>query len=221
MAQIIPYVMIAAAGVSAYSTYQQGAAADAAAQYNAAMARNNADTQARLAEYQARNNAALTEAQARAAEANAKVLQDTAAAQEESSRREVGNVIRERDSLMSTQRARAAAMGIDVSSGSPLDVYTDTARTYQMRIAEQRYQDSTEIQQLGRRAQLSLVDAASSRLQADQYRVEGAFAGVRKKNAYTAAAFESATGRNTRRASVLSAAGTFLSGASGAYRATA
>lgn len=88
-----------AAGVSAYGSVQQGKAQEKQADYQAAVGRNNAI----IAERQA------TDAEERGAAAELSQRRQTAA-------------------LAGKQRAGMAANGLDLSSGSPLDILGDTAQ---------------------------------------------------------------------------------------------
>lgn len=89
----------AAGGVSAYGAVQQGKAAEGQADYQAAVGRNNA---------------IIAERQARDAE-------ERGAAEETAQRRQTA-------ALMGKQKAGMAANGLDLSSGSPLDILGDTAQ---------------------------------------------------------------------------------------------
>lgn len=87
------------AGMQAYGMYQQGQAREKAAEYNAAVASNNM---------------VLAERQAEDATKRGKI-------EEQRHRMQVGR-------LKADQRSALAASGIDVASGSALDVLEDTAK---------------------------------------------------------------------------------------------
>lgn len=109
------------AGISAYSSYQQGAAQASAASYQSAVAANNAAL-AQINATNARRDAALTEAQAASEQSIA---------------------IRRNRALIGSQVASTAARGVLVDEGSALDIRSGTA--------EIANEEAQRIQQTGQR----------------------------------------------------------------------
>lgn len=89
---------VAAAGVTAYGQYQQGVAAEKAGQYQMRVAEQNAKTSENLA---------------KDAEARGQLA--------------IENQRRQTASLMGRQQAVLAAKGIDIGSGTPLDILSQSA----------------------------------------------------------------------------------------------
>lgn len=125
------------AGISAYSSYQQGVAQSSAASYQSAVASNNAAL-AQINAGNARRDAALTEAQAA---------------------REQSVSIRRNRALIGSQVATTAGRGVLVDEGSALDIRSGTAE-----IADE---EAGNIQQTGaRRAAAQRIQAFNYEQQA-------------------------------------------------------
>lgn len=99
MATLALAATVVGAGASAYGAYQQGQAQSEAAQYQAAVARNNQTIANQNAQY------AVQEGQA----------------MEQAKREQTAQMI-------GTQRAQAGALGLDPNSGSALRLQKDTSR---------------------------------------------------------------------------------------------
>lgn len=115
-------VTIASTAASAYSAYSGAQAAKQQAEYDAAVARNNAIAQQQAAEYQA----AVTRNNAIAQDNNAKMAKTQA---EDALRRGADEELALRQRVAQTQGAQTAALaarGLDVSSGSALGLISDT-----------------------------------------------------------------------------------------------
>jgi hypothetical protein len=147
----------AAAGASAYGAVQQGKAAEGQANYQAAVGRNNA---------------IIAERQARDAE-------ERGASEELAQRRQTA-------AGLGKQRAGMAANGVDLSSGSPLDILGDTAAFGEL--------DALTVRSNAAR------EAYGYRNQASQFTSD--------------AAAQKIAGRNTRKASYIGAGSTLLTSAS-------
>jgi hypothetical protein len=144
-------------GVSAYGQVQQGKAAEGQANYQAAVGRNNAI----IAERQARDS------------------EERGAADELAQRRQTAAVL-------GKQRAGMAANGVDLSSGSPLDILGDTAAFGEL--------DALTVRSNAAR------EAYGFRAQGSQFTSD--------------AAAQQIAGRNTRKASYIGAGSTLLTSAS-------
>lgn len=94
--------------------------------------------------------------QANVMEANAKVAEQQAAAEQESAKQETLKLSRQSRQTIGTQAAMYGASGIDISSGSPLDVMARTAANYESDIQTVGYAGDTR--------------AAADQYQADIYR---------------------------------------------------
>lgn len=111
-------VMGVSAGFSASSSIRSGNAQKKLADYNAKVATNNATTVENIADYNAKvqeNNALISDAQSTDATVRGEQVVTI-------QRQMVKGVI-------GTQRAAIAASGVDVNSGSSVDVQADTAYT--------------------------------------------------------------------------------------------
>lgn len=154
-------VTVIGAGVSAYSSYQQGKQADMMAQYQAHQQEFNARVQ--LMTMQAEANARKATADAnlkfRTAESqakfqNAKLLTQQAESESRNVRESIRRKSEESGRFIGAQRAKIAASGIVESSGTPLDILAETAGKIQLEREDTLYADSVNRAALFREAQL-------------------------------------------------------------------
>lgn len=155
MGPALPIIAIAAtvagAGLSAYSSIQQGNAASAQAKYQAGIAQMNA----------------------RQADQNQTLANRNAAYIEQGGARDTDDKAREIRSVMGAQRAAMAANGLVVDSGTNADLQGDTARLGNMTIG--RIQEGASRGAYGQRIQgyNAGVDAAMARTRANAYEASG------------------------------------------------
>jgi hypothetical protein len=139
-------IMAVAAGVQAYSSYQQGKTTQAIHNINAGNQMRNAQiqaasmqAQANLQKQQAAANFAMNSAEAQAKFANAEGMENKALSQDAIDRENA----RKRDAqfaeMTATQRANIAASGAIESSGTPLDLLSESAGAIQRDREEQQY----------------------------------------------------------------------------------
>lgn len=159
---------VAAGAMQAYGQYQQGQAAQKAAQYNAAVSEQNAK---------------IAEQYARAAE-------DRGA--EEARRKRIDT-----DRIISRQQAVLAAKGIDISSGTPLDIIGDTAlygeldaQTIEYNAALEAYQQRSQASNLRQQATLQRFEGDNA-AQAGKIGAVGTLIGTAAKAGTTYAQFSS------------------------------
>lgn len=195
--EIAAGAILIGAGISAYSSYQQGKQEDRMAQYNAAVQRNNAKLNEQMAYRQAdaQKNIYNQQQQAIAQEQAANFAQ----AKEAIRRQEM-----EKESLMAKQRAAYAGAGV-VMEGTPLAMLADTESKYAVAEADTLYQ--TEVKNHSLNFELAGSNYRESLLSLD---VAGARGGARIANSY--AALTEMQGRAARQAGTLNAVGTLISG---------
>lgn len=213
----IAAVSLIGGGISAYSSYAAGKKQDAIAQANARIMEENAARQEMFARAQAEANARMAEAQAAAAQRNALALQEQAKARDAQSRANMGRLRGQRDRALGNQVSRVAASGIEVATGSPLDIYADTAEKYQMDIADMRHADLLDVYGINRQAGNELLTASMYSAEASQARLRGQYAGVERAMTRKRAAITRAEGRAARSAGTLGAVGAGLGAVTSAY----
>jgi hypothetical protein len=125
---IIGAIVAAGAGVSAYSANQAGKAQQSLSNYNASITEEAGAYNAAAAEQTAAYNASLSRLEARTA-----VVEGLAQA---------GAIRQQNTRIQATQRARMAASGVTVGSGSPLVVEVAQAGYLEMRALEAQRQAS-------------------------------------------------------------------------------
>ena len=137
---------LAAAGVSAYGSYQQGQTQNAIAQFNATQQEKQArqqmlamQTQAALQESQAKQNFQLRSAEAQARLNNARAIEQQALSQDRVNRLNLQKRREEFARMQGEQRASIAASGVSEASGTPLDLLAETAAKIQQDQEEQHY----------------------------------------------------------------------------------
>ena len=86
---------------------------------------------------QANTESKIMEANARNAEIQAKSIQ-------ESAKSETFRLSKERNQMIGTQAALTGAAGVDISSGSPLEIMAETARSYESDIQNLGYMGDTK-----------------------------------------------------------------------------
>ena len=219
------YVMLAAtavsAGVSAYSSYEQGKTNMAIQNVNAANQKRNAQiqaaamqAQANMQKQQAAANFALNQASANAKFANAEGMENKALSQDAIDRENARKRDAQFSEMTATQRANIAASGAVESSGTPLDLLSESAGAIQRDREEQQY--TNEI----RRRSL-FQEAANERL-GGQMALAGAT--LERDSSVAAAGLREASGKATylaglREAQITRLAGraAYQSGVLGAY----
>jgi len=155
MAPAIPVIMVAAtvigAGVAAYSAYQSGQAQSANAKYQSAVAMRNAELNKQNADF-ANRNAAYSEQQ---------------------------GALRERDAarraraVIGATEAAAASNGLDVNSGSALDLKEGNARIGTENIQAANENGRRTAEGYRRQAYSFENQSGSNIIQAQGYRVAG------------------------------------------------
>lgn len=183
MAVVLGVATVVAAGISAYGSYQQGKAADAAAKYNAAIVENNAQRQARQSMLEAQQQAAVAKQQQAWLEYQAKVSENNALAlkyQQKLVGQEAAENIRRqrraRRKQLADQRASQAAAGLNIGEGTVVENLAETSKVLELDIIELGRRAEIERRQLGLRA-------AGERAAAARSRSEAAFAGIAIANA--------------------------------------
>jgi hypothetical protein len=201
---------IAGAGISAYSSYQQGQTANAFAQYNAHQQELNAKTslmsmqaQAALQKRQAEAQFALRSQEAQARFNNAKTIENALEGQSKNTRENIRRRGLETDRFQASQRTMIAKSGLVESSGTPLDILADTAATIQLEREDTLYQDELNRRNLFREAELERLGG--------QLALAGA--SLDKSSAVAEAGLRSAAGRMEYRSNMREADFTRLSGA--------
>jgi hypothetical protein len=156
MAEAIPLIVVAAtvvsAGVSAYSAYSSGQAQAQNARYQAEVARRNAQMNQSNAELAARN-ANYAEVQGASNERNA---------------------ARRARQIMGAQEAAAAGNGLDVGSGSPLDLKESSLRVGTENIENAREAARRQAEGYRRQEANFANSAGTSSIQAMGYDAAGA-----------------------------------------------
>ncbi len=214
---ILAAAAVVGGGISAYSSYAQGKQAKAVADANARIMEENAARQEMFARAQAEANARMAEAQAAAAQRNAQALAEQAKAKEAQSRANMGLLRGQRDRAAGAQVARVAASGIEVSTGSPLDIYSDTAEKYQMDIANMRHADLLDVYGINRQAANESLQGAMYSAEASQARMRGQYAGIERGIARRRAALTRSEGSAAGRAGTLGAVAGGLGALSSGY----
>jgi hypothetical protein len=233
-------VVIAGAGYSAYSSHQQGKAANNAARYNAVLqmqqanaARGQQNMQARAAlqqsqmmQQQAAANNAFAQAEAQARINNAQQLRQRAEVeatnQQENMRKQRGDMER----MQALQRAKIAGSGV-VESGSPLELMAETAGEMEQSLNESHYQTNLTRSQSMAEAALEefggnlmsaqgMMDQSSMNAQAALTRYGGEAERMKGESMYRAGRMQSSitrmVGADAQRAGNMQAVGSLLSG---------
>jgi hypothetical protein len=168
LAPALPYIYaagavagIAGAGISAYSSYQQGKTANAIANYNAHQQELNAKMQLMSIQAQAEAQKRMAEAQfkMRSAEAqarfnNATSIENLVEPQSRNVRENIRRRGMEHDRALGTTRANIAKSGIVESSGTPLDIVANLVETMHLEKADMLYEDELSRRNLFREAEL-------------------------------------------------------------------
>jgi hypothetical protein len=149
------------AGVSAYSSYQQGKTSNMIAQFNAAQQEKQArlqlaamGAQASIQKQQAEANFAMQSAQAQAAMNNAKSLENSAVGEDNIFRQAQRDRQQELAAASAKQRAQIAASGAIEASGTPLDLLAETAGLIQRDAEAQKYQQDINLARIYREADM-------------------------------------------------------------------
>lgn len=193
---------VAAAGVGAYSSIQQGQAASAAAEYNARMGLQRNEFNHALAEY----NARLAESQGEYAMQRADYEMqavDAKAKSEERLARIKG------DQTRGSIRSRVGASGV-TTEGSPLMVLMETAREEQMDVEQIRY--GAALEKFGIQTDASLAQREAK----ERARAAIIGADFGDWDALANAGIERFRGRGAKTASYYNAGSSLLTGASSA-----
>jgi len=234
--EIIAVAAIAAigAGVSAYSTYEQGKTADSIAQYNARQndikARHQLlamEAQAALQRREVQTNFNLRAQEAQAAFNNAKSIENQAEGQSTAARESDKRRMVEYGAAQGTQRALIAKSGFVESTGTPLDILAETAATIQLEREDAHYADGlnrlslfreAEMQRLGGRLALAgaTLDRSTGLASAD---LAGAIGQANYRAGLHKSEIMRLTGAAQKSAAKYDAAATLISGAGRAYGA--
>lgn len=139
-------VTIATGALSAYATYSQGKANERVANMNAELANQEARQQLMLAEVQQRLASRQADAQfamemqeAQAARLNATAMDQERVAGEARSREEIRRSRVQAEAEVAEQRATFAASGVVGTTGTPLQVMTDSVLTLEAEAIDQQY----------------------------------------------------------------------------------
>ena len=155
------------AGIGAAN--RQARNTEAITRYNYAIAQQQAEQQAQLAQYQTAQNQQLADAQAQGLRNQAIGVRQQIEAGDARAREDVR---RRRERLVrfkGTQRARAAASGVVVGAGTPLDILAETAGRIELALSEVHAANEAERRTLGHRATLleqgaNIADIASGQV---------------------------------------------------------
>lgn len=178
MPAAIPAIAVAATvastAVSVYGSVQQGRAAERAAEFNAAMARQNAKTQAWNAEMKAMQDMAAAKSQSAWLEYQAKVSERNALAltQEMKNKRaetaeNQRRARRAKARTLSSQRAKQAAAGLNIGTGTVVENLAETSKILELDIIEMGRQSEIGVQRLWSQSRGELANAARSRAEAN------------------------------------------------------
>lgn len=167
-------------GMSFYSSQQAAANEQRMANYNAEIARQNAELQsataarqaqmaqynARLMQAQAQNDLSQAQYQAAVMESNAQTLRNYAASTEDQGREEARRMRLEKLRAISAQRSQFAKGGV-TTEGSPLAVLADTEGTMELAISDMWWQTNQESKKLLKEAEFTDHRAAVTKSSAE------------------------------------------------------
>lgn len=230
-ATIVSTLAIAAAGVSAYGSYQQGKSQEAIATFNAHQREVEAkqqlmalQTQAALQKQQTDANFLLRSAEAEARLNNADAIDQQALAQDAIDRENMRKRRTEFERMQGAQRATIAASGVAEATGTPLDLLAETAAKIQQDREEQQYAHEVRRRTLFHEGSLERLGGhlalTGATLERDSALAEAALYGASGQAQYQAGLHEAEIGRLTgqaaRQAANYQTAATIFSGLSSA-----
>lgn len=163
---------VAGAAYGAYSGYQAGKLAQEAGDYNAFVQQGNAriamlqrEAEMRAAEYQARADAATFDVQAVIADARARAAQQSAEANDATTRENLRRRREEFARFRATQSSRYAKSGV-TAAGSPVAVLAETAARMQLELQDMLVEGENRSRGLLDDASVAIFNAGGFRQQA-------------------------------------------------------
>lgn len=216
-------------GISVYSGIQAANSQAAIAEHNAALQERQAEmrlislqTQAALAEREAEQNFALAQAEAQARISNAEQIEQHALQQDALNRENIRRTRSNFARFQAEQRANIAASGIVESSGTPLDILSETAAQIQQEQEDELFRGELARRTMFREAdmerlggQLALAGATLNRdSQVAGAGLQLAAGRMQFRQDQRAAEITRLAGQSDARASRIGAFGSFFSGAS-------
>lgn len=222
---------VVAAGVSAYGMYQSGKSQEAISNYNAQNREREAEmrllamrTQAAQQQQQAEANFKLRKIESDARMNNAKSMEGQALAQDAVDRLNLRKRREDFARMVGKQRADIAASGVSESSGTPLDLLAETQAKIRQDQNEQKYVQDVRRRTLFNEAAVERLGGklalAGATLDRDSSVAAAALNEASAQGEYLSGMREAEitrlTGSAARTSANYQAAGTLLSGLSGA-----
>lgn len=204
-------------GLSYFSQQQQANNAQATANYNAQIAAQNNKINLAMARQQADWNARYAEAQAQAQQNNATALEQQGRAAEAQGREQERRAREENEKQLAMQRARYAKAGV-TSEGSPLQVMVESAALLELGVQDLHYQSNLEGMAYDRKAALERFQAGGSLFDAGIARYEGAAAEAGFQIQSNKAKADYLSGMSTADGYRAASYGTLVSGAGQAFQ---
>jgi hypothetical protein len=203
------------AGVSYYGQQEQAKSTSAMANYNAEVARQNADLQYRVAQRNDEYQRKIIEANQSVQIDASKVIQTQQTVAFDQAREDINRQRKEKEQLIARQRASYASSGV-LLEGSPLEVLAETAGVYQLQAADALYKADLQDRELDYKQRMAAYGANVEGFRTSLLDIQSYADRIGKRQAYSQAELNRLSGMNQASGMRTAAVGTLLSGVSNA-----